>query len=155
MPKNVEITIKEAFGDVPPPSEEDLCAFLGDEPLEETEPFRGRKWQDLDPDFLERYQGALFWFTPEAFHYYLPAFLKAGLVNPDAIFVITILQLLWPAQNETSAEFRKGRWGLLTDIEITALEDWLRWLVGQTTPGDVFEEEVKKALQSLRDRIWW
>lgn len=156
MPTNVEITIEEAFADVPPPSEEDLCASVGDEPYEDTDPFRGRRWQDLvDPDFLDRYQYALFWFTPEAFHYYLPAFLKAGLLKPDAIFVVSILQLLQPTDAGTSAAFRRQRWELLTDIQTRAFDEWLRWLIGQTTPGGVFEEEVKEALQVVRDRFWW
>ena len=156
MPTNVEVTIEEAFADAKPPFEEDICTSVGDEPLEDTEPFRGKRWQDLvDPEFLDRFQYALFWFTPEAFHYYLPAFLKAGLLQPDAIFVTTILQILQPAAARTSAAFRRQRWELLTNTQTMALDEWLRWLVGQATPGGVFEEEINEALQIVRDRFWW
>jgi hypothetical protein len=147
--------IDQAFADVPMPSAKDFCASFGPEAAEDTEPFVGKKWQDLDPDFIDRYQGALFWFTPEAFHYYLPAFLKAGLARPKAVHVVTILQLLQPTSAETRFEFRKQRWKRLSEPQILALADWLRQLQPHAQPGGVFDEEIKQGLQIVQDRYWW
>jgi hypothetical protein len=153
MTTNIERIIEQGFEHGAPPAETSLTTSRGDEELEDTKPFRGKNWEDLDPDILPRYQYALFWFTPEAFHYYLPAFLRAGVTTPHAVYVTTLLQLLQPTNDHTLAKFRKERWGLLTDPQIEALEQWLYWLLGQTKPGG--EGEVEDALRVVRDRFWW
>ena len=155
MSEDVEITIRNAFTDVLPPAEDELCDSVGGEAFADTQPFRGKRWQELGPDFLERYQYALFWFTPKAFHYYLPAFLLGGLARPDAVFVVTILQLLQPTADDTRARFREERWGLLSDAQVDSLEKWLCWFLDQTNPGPIFASELQQGLQVVRDRFWW
>jgi hypothetical protein len=147
--------IERAFAEVPPPADDNLYTAVGDEVYEDTEPFRGKQWQELAPDFLQRHYNALFWFSPEAFHYYLPAFLKGGLVTPDADYVVTILNFLEPTARETLAGFRAQRWARLSVAQITALEVWLRWILENAKPGPVFEAELKRSLQVVRDRYWW
>ncbi len=157
MSSDLEKKIQEAFAEVPQPPEDDLCASFGDEALEDTEPFKGKEWQELrDVELLDEFQYALFWFTPEAFRYYLPAFLLGGFQKPNAVFVLTILQLLWPGDDEESAVFRKQRWGLLSEEQRAALQEWLSWLLANhTTRESVFESEVKEALDCVTKRIWW
>jgi len=156
MSKVLKEAIDAAYSDVPPPSQDEICASVGDEAIEDTGVFRGKRWQAVaDPEFLDEHYHALFWFAPEAFHYYLPAFLKGGVEKPDAIFVITIFQLLRPREAGTQDAFRKHRWGLLTEPQLQALEKWLQWLVGQTERAGLIEGEVKGALEIVQKRFWW
>jgi len=155
MSKDVLKTIEAAFGDTAPPAPDELCATSGDEAFEDAEPFQGRHWRSMDPDVLEAHRDVLFWFTPEAFHYYLPSFLKAGLEQPGAVFVINLLQLLRPPDDRTLAAFRRRRWSRLSVEQGKALDDWLSWLMGQAKPGGILEGEIKQAQQAVRDRYWW
>ncbi len=55
-------------------------SFEGDEPFDEVEPFKGHTdWKALEPAFLDAHAGALSFFTPAAFRFYLPAYLVADL----------------------------------------------------------------------------
>jgi hypothetical protein len=153
MQTETEKTIERAFATVHRPSDENLCASVGYEELKDTEPFRGRDWRDLDPAVLLRHQYALFWFTPEAFHYYLPAFLIAGIQRPRALYVITLLQILRPTKGAAAAAFARERWTLLTNSQIQALEEWLSWLLSQAKPGA--KGEIEDALRVVKERFWW
>jgi hypothetical protein len=155
MSKHVERKIAEGFGDLPPPAADALHTQVGGEAEQDCAPFQGKRWRELTPDVLDLHHYALFWFTPQAFHYYLPAFLTGGLAAPDAVFVVTILQILQPSDRESLAAFRQTRWALLSDSQIEALEAWLRWLLTQAPPGGVFAGEINDALKTVQQRFWW
>lgn len=50
--------------------------------------FRGHSWRKLPVSVLAREDSALAFFTPEAFRYYLPAYLLATLQHPDEVGVV-------------------------------------------------------------------
>jgi hypothetical protein len=87
--------IGAAFADVAYPGDDQLVYDNSGRHLECTqvrEVFRGRSWRDLDLETLRRNASALFFFTPAAYRYYLPAFLIAAVrdferadVIPDTI----------------------------------------------------------------------
>jgi hypothetical protein len=147
--------LDKAFANVPRPGDEPLASSSRPEECEDTEPFRGKIWQELGLNFLERHRNALFWFTPQAFCYYLPAFLNEGLVVPYPDYVVSILNLLSPTENGQAWRFREERWRRLTPPQIEHCEEWLTALLVQAKPGGVFEEEVNRALQAVKDRYWW
>ena len=54
--------------------------------------FKGKKWQDITTNDARHYHGALNVFTPEAFHFFVPAFMCASIdaydrqdIIPDSI----------------------------------------------------------------------
>ena len=71
--------IETAFADRPPPSEMTNSKQLSDVEYEEVMSFEGLRWQDIAFDRIEQNADAVFWFSPEAFCYYLPGILAAGL----------------------------------------------------------------------------
>lgn len=153
MTTDIKRIIEQAFAEVIRPPSDKLIAFQGDEEKEDTEFFKDRLWQEVDPSILSRHHYALYWFTPEAFHYYLPTFLFAGLTEPSSVYVITIFFLLKPTNDETLAKFRKERWKLLSEAQIQVLEKWLLYLHSQVKPGG--EVELEDALRVVRERYWW
>ncbi|WP_455220471.1 DUF6714 family protein [Kaarinaea lacus] len=50
--------------------------------------FTGTTWQEHDALFLRKHASSLSFFTAEAFHYYLPAFMMAELKAPDTADII-------------------------------------------------------------------
>jgi hypothetical protein len=88
-------TIRLAFGNNEYPGDAYLQgSFEGDEPFDEVEPFKGHTdWQAFEPAFLDAHAGALSFFSPAAFRFYLPAYLVAdlqgGLKTADPEFHLT------------------------------------------------------------------
>jgi len=134
----------------------ELCGSAGGEAREETGAFADKPWPELEPDFIETNRDALFFFTPEAFHYYLPAFLDAPLRtgDVDSLIVHNVLFTLKPQGEPNHLQFRRTRWQLLTKLEISALEEWLDWLLSQAG-GAVFAQEIAAASSAIRERFWW
>ncbi len=87
-------TIQKAFADVSYPGDDNIthCPYKCAECRRIAEYFKGRDWQGQSVDELRKHHVALSLFTPEAFHYFLPAFMLVSLdsyekgdVIPDAI----------------------------------------------------------------------
>jgi hypothetical protein len=87
-------TIEEAFKDVPYPGDNNItrCPYHCAECRRIAEFFKGKTWQGHTIEELRGYHVALSLFTPEAFHYFLPAFMLVSMVGyergdviPDAI----------------------------------------------------------------------
>lgn len=85
--------IRNAFEDVPHPGDENLAAPDAREDEVETllEWYAGKDRYSFQPH--ELWKDAFYWMTPEAAHYYLPAYLIAatdnGIMRDEAIYILT------------------------------------------------------------------
>jgi hypothetical protein len=118
--------VEQAFGVGPPPPEPLVDAeylrpgTLGDDGV--TKFFSGKSWKGLDAAQLRQHRAAMYMFTPQAHHYYLPAFIIAALSSPPEfddipdliIFHLSMhydsfwwerIRLFDPAQCDVIAEF--------------------------------------------------
>lgn len=86
--------IEEAFAEVPYPGDNNItrCPYHCSECRRIAEYFKGRQWTGYEIEELRNNNVALSLFTPEAFQYFLPAFMLAsvdfyekGDIIPDAI----------------------------------------------------------------------
>lgn len=97
--------LDEAFGHLPIPSAgrliRDDCLY-GLEASEIHEKFRGRHWRDLNVGDLLGEADSLAYFTPEAFRFFLPAFIRISLLDPEAADLIPDAILWSLAQPEDS-----------------------------------------------------
>jgi hypothetical protein len=148
--------IRTAFEVEPVPPAAELCGSRGSEAHDETAAFAGKPWPELEPAFVEEHAAALFFFTPEAFHYYLPAFLMVPLNGGDigALAVHNVLFALKASGEPAVMRFRRTRWPLLTKKEIAAVEEWLDGLLAEAD-GAVFAQEIAVASRAFRERFWW
>jgi len=81
--KTIE-AIEAAFADVTYPGDANITYDQGGSHLECSQiasRLRGKGWRDLDLRFLIHERQSIFFMTPEAHAYYLPAYLIQGLVN--------------------------------------------------------------------------
>jgi hypothetical protein len=94
MAVGLKIAIEEAFADVPYPGDGNIthCPYNCSECRRVAVFFKGKTWKGHTEEELRAYHVALSLFTPEAFHYFLPAFMlvsmnlyEKGDVIPDAI----------------------------------------------------------------------
>lgn len=87
-------TIETAFAEVPYPGDDNItrCPYHCAECRRIADFFKGKTWPHLTLEGLRAHHVALSLFTPEAFHYFLPAFMLVSMVSyekgdviPDAI----------------------------------------------------------------------
>lgn len=149
--------LETAFADRAPPAVLTTSRQLSDIEYEEAMSYRGLRWQDLTFDHVERNADAVFWFAPEAFCYYLPGMLAAGLrenrCDTNAYDALIGMLDRSPAP-EYWDDFFLPRWTLLSAAEIDAVAAWARWLEA-VQPGAFHGntyERVRTTLALLKDR---
>ena len=104
---------------------------LSKDELAEVMAFSGRHWSEVTCDLLEENRDALFWFSPEAFCFYLPGVLSCGIAEdrPDLLAYDAILGMLDRSPEPAYwDDFFLARWPLLSAEECEACQSWLRWL---------------------------
>jgi hypothetical protein len=128
---------------------------LSDIEFDEVMSFDKRDWRDIDFDLVERSADAVFWFAPEAFCYYLPGFLTAGLRanRTDTNAYDSLIGMLdRNSEPDYWDDFFRPRWILLSVEKIDAVSAWSRWLeeVDPVLAGGDVAQRVQDALTWLR-----
>lgn len=114
------------------------------------EAFRGKHWSEVTPEILLYHNQAHFFFSPEAYRFYLPAYL-IGIVahynEIDAAAGSIIFSLRRP-KSKADIEFYRQRMAGLTEAQVRAVISCLEWLKKEHA-DDFPLGGIDKALQSL------
>jgi hypothetical protein len=149
--------IDAAFADEPLPAMITDSHQLSDVEYDEMMSFDGMRWRDVTFDQIERNADAVFWFSPEAFRYYLPGFMATGLREgrTDSNAFDAIIGMLDRGDDPYMwDDFFLPRWPSLTAAEIEAVAAWALWLEAML-PDAFFPntyERVQATLALLRRR---
>lgn len=87
--------------------------------------------KDLKCDHLEKYYEAIYWLSPEAFCYYLPGIMLAGIREnePNLLINYSIIRMIDRTPDPSFwDDFFLKRWPLLTQNECGAVQEWVLWL---------------------------
>lgn len=145
--------IRKAYKEVEYPGEDHF--ELG----HEVESFRGYTWQDIPIDILILRRDELHYLTPEAFAYFLPAFLIAILLNSnevDSLHPNLLFFYLVPPQNidgksSEYTDYRRQRLSKIREI-LTASQKRAIFKVYDMY-SDLFpDHELSLEEEGLRDR---
>ena len=123
--------IGEAFADRAPPAAITDSMQLSDAEHAEVTSFEGMRWRDVGFEQVAECADAVFWFSPEAFCYYLPGLLAAGLREDrrDSNAYDALIGMLDRSpEPDYWDDFFAPRWTLLSAREIEAVRAWVRWL---------------------------
>ncbi len=149
--------IARAFTDRALPTTMTDSKQLSDAEYEEAMSFDGLRWQEVTFERIERNSDAVFWFSPEAFRYYLPGLLSAGLKENrwDANCYDALIGMLdRSAKPDYWDDFFLPRWPLLTAAELSAVAGWVGWL--ESAQPDAFHDNsyarVRETLALLMAR---
>ena len=130
---------------------------LSDSEYAEVLAYDGMGWRDLSFAQVEANPDAVFWFAPEAFRYYLPGVLAAGLRENrwDANTYDSLIGMLDRSpEPEYWDDFFLPRWTLLSAAELDSVAAWVRWL--EAIEPDSFRhntyERVHDTLSLLKER---
>ncbi|WP_294481812.1 DUF6714 family protein [uncultured Bacteroides sp.] len=132
--------IKSSFTDVPRPERDNIVMSSDDSKRAETgDNYARYEWANVPQNLLREKQDALHYFTVEAFHYYLPAFLtsivedyRAGDdMNNTLVWILT-----YHLKNPEVQDMQYLRFGVLSNEQNEAIYHVLEWL--QAEHGDDF-----------------
>ncbi len=149
MRETVAQKIEAAFSDTPYPGEGNIChdPYQGVQ-----EDFWGKHWKDLSLDLIIRHRDKIPSLTPEAFRFYLPAFMNAVLFHYDEVdtLPINVMTSLTPPTQES-----QGRWpmnnlmhGFLRNVEGFSVQEKIAILAflesySQLVPEHIAVGELK------------
>lgn len=113
--------IKDAFSRVTYPGDENI----GDLYLKD---FIGQKqWNQVPIEILLRNETGIILFSPEAFHFFLPAFLSALLVDPKAERMIdSVISSLTPSSSPDRKALVEYAIKLFSNVEKSAVLEFLQ-----------------------------
>lgn len=140
-----------AFADRSMPTAMTTSTQLSDVEYEEVMAFSGKTWGEVSFDMVERNADAVFWFAPEAFCYYLPGFLSAGLATDrrDSNAYDALIGMLDRSPEPAFwDDFFLERWPLLSADEIDAVSIWMRWFEA-AEPDTFFPNTFERVQETL------
>lgn len=149
--------IQSAFSDRAPPKEMTDSKQISDSEYAEVMSFEGLKWQEVSVSLVAQAPDAVFWFSPEAFCYYLPGVLTAGLraQRSDLLYFDSLIGCLDRSpEPDYWDDFFYPRFTLLSAKEIDAVAAWAHWMEVVEPEGyhEFTYQRVQGTLELLRQR---
>jgi hypothetical protein len=121
------ISISRAFADVRCPSADHISETPGNDD-DTAKYFADRPWQSLTESHLMKHRSALSFFTPSAFVYFLPAFLKVALEGGNLDLIGETVTAVTPPKNNPKRPSYSRWWTLLSAsqqrVVIACLRHW-------------------------------
>ncbi len=134
-------SIEDAWRGVPYPGDDKIFHPDSYDDEDITNYFRGTSWRGHDTVKLRVHSSAFTFFAPEAFHYWLPAFLIAAIENPAEADVI-VDYIPWSVSDRDAPQ----RWPLFSQVQRRAVADYLRFQIEKCSDG---ADDERKALGIL------
>ena len=155
--ETVRGAIERAFADVPYPGDDNIvtrskCMDLERDDVERA--FKGKHWRDVlayPVEFFRYHNSALSFFTPEAYQFYVPAYLIATAENYAQVDVVSdavVFSLKADGRSPESLAFYKVRMMRLTSAQREAIRLFLELLKAEH-PGDDPFGDIDKVLANL------
>ena len=132
--------------------------------IEETGKFAGLSWDRVDSGLLRNEYDVLFFFSPEAMHYYFPAYMRCAneeLATTRAMKVMdlplnTLLGQMFMSNNDVFNKWRRDRWRIFSQAQRDLILDWLDWLFSEFTNHSLEAlDNLVSARQAFKDGVWW
>jgi hypothetical protein len=137
--------IEEAWNEVPYPGDDKIFTPDSYDDEDIVNYFGGTTWRGHDPVSLRHHSSAFTFFTPEAFHYWLPAFLIANIQSPEDADVIGHY-IPWALTDGRPSV----RLSLFTINQLQAVAEYLRFQIRRNDDGVL---DDRKALDFL-EKNW-
>ena len=137
--------IEDAWRDVPYPGDGKIFTPESYDDEDIVNYFGGTTWRGHNPADLRAHSSAFTFFTPEAFHYWLPAFMIAAIQDPAEADVI-VDYIPWYLTDRDVSK----RWPLFSPAQRQALGGYLRFQIEHFEGGI---ESERKALAWLTNQM--
>jgi hypothetical protein len=137
--------IERAFADVPYPGDDRLVENPADlESSNLRDRFKGKHWSTLSFKTLMDERSGLPLLTPEAFRFFIPAYLHVSVVRPDEVDVIPenlVSDLTPPLQEGESAERFRTVVSGFTPEQMQVIRAFMRYWFNQIPPKYLIDSD--------------
>lgn len=140
---DVREQILAAFAETPRPHPKRIAVDTYDDEGT-TDYFRGKPWQGHPAKTLRFYESSLIYFSPEAFRYFLPAFMLAEIDSPDEVDVAAEII----ASNFSKGRLTGDRNPQFTASELQAIYSFFE--LCRERYGDGYKDRFKKASELVQ-----
>jgi hypothetical protein len=112
--------------------------------------FKGKHWKQISLETLRHHSAGIFFFTPEAYRFYLPAYLLAAALHYDEADTISdsVVFSLIPPSDAKDAQSYLHRVEGFTTTQRKAIKRFLEFLKQQHPQDDVLGD-MDKALANI------
>lgn len=145
--ENLQSKIEAAFSDIEPPSPKNIIEHECQECRDVEQTFRNQNWRNIELKKVEWAYDKLPLFTPEAFQYFLPAFMIYSLRKPESDVCEFLVYAL--ASKKVSVEWWQERLDKFTEAQKSVCSLFLRWLL----PNREYTYDAKDIKRALE--TWW
>ena len=143
--------IKLAWDGVPYPGDSNIFTPHSYDDEDITDYFRGTTWEGHSAESLRMHSSAIStFFTPIAFHYWLPAYLVAAIEDPEELDVglDSLISSLFPERDGSSFQAeQQERFALLTNEQKLAVISTLEFIIKKWCSENEPMYDGKAALQ--------
>jgi hypothetical protein len=124
--------LHEAFASVPRPENNNIAttseAMYKQEYADVAKIFHDQTSETLTLEVVSKDYDALYLFTPEAFQYYLPAYIRLAVLYPlDSNLPDMLFYLLTPPEEADLLDYWNQRTHLMTNEQKTVIVEFLNW----------------------------
>ena len=154
--QRAQVLIEAGFAGRNPPALMYDSKQLLDFEYDEVMSFDQMRWQDVMLSHVDQAPGAVFWFSPEAFCYYMPGFLAAGLRenNVASLAFDSIIGCLAQApEPDNWNDFFRPRFTRFQIAELDAILAWVCWMEMQQP--DAFHENTYQQVRDTLELLKW
>lgn len=141
----------QEFSSVQRPETNRLTDSRTEEAIETVSFFAPYRWQDVPLILVEKHPDATSWFSIQAFHYYLPSFIKASIEQGD-IYELYVSSAYYSFVNKPSkslVDLQNQRLAVFSKPQLEVILEWLQWLLAMAEKDEVTYEEVFDAYCSV------
>jgi hypothetical protein len=143
--------IEEAFAGTVTPGDEHIALHECPECQEIRESFRGQCPTTLPDDVIDSHFDSLPLLSPEAFRYFISAYMRYSLEHPDSTVAQFVLYALAPQDYDN---FYSERFGLFRAREIKAVIAFLEFLRSCEIEGDDEDQQKYESDIDSGIEIW-
>ena len=149
--QQLRAVIMDAFSSTPHPGMQNTTEHSCGECDELRNTFGPMEWEAIPQDIIDDNFGQLSLFTPEAYRYFLPAYLLRCLDNfdPDNMVCEFVIYSLTPDNNENGKQWAAERHDLLDQKQKDAMVAFLKHVLA----AESFKDFHTEAADGLR-RCW-
>jgi len=139
--------IEDAWREVPYPGDDKIFTPDSYDDEDIVNYFGGTTWRGHDPADLRAHSSAFAFFTPEAFHYWMPAFMIAAIQHPEEADVVCDR-----IPDSLSGPHASERWPLFSAPQRRAVAAYLRFQI-ETFSDGIDADAERRALGILEEGI--
>lgn len=141
--------IEKVFSKVKMPERGSIVSMNDPESLDVENSLCGKPWQSISPELIYSNRVGIFFLTPQAYRYYLPAYMLASIRDLTATDNVADSIIYGFTFREKCKDFTYSRLRAFTSEELDVITEFIKFMK-QEYPNEFFDDAIKGVLESIK-----